>query len=1242
MRAHPGLPASLPLVGRIVLALSLWAALGALGHLVNPDRAGAASDPLFRAAQLYEVGAWPLNSTRRGGAPSSVAVGDLNGDGRPDLVVANNFNWDASLGGNGNTVSVLLHTGTSDYPRLFGPKTNFTTGSGPWSVAVADMNKDGKLDVVTADVGSSVSVLLGNGNGTLKEPTTYATADIWPYFLHVADVNNDTWPDVLVGRHTSTTDGFFVRLGTGGGALGAPVAYATLVGARTDAVGDATGDGILDVVTLAGISNDGIMICPGNNTGTFNTTIGPIMTGTFVNSVAIGLLNADATPDLALSTQDNITYDTYVSILIGTGGGAFQPIVQLPGGFIQRTLKVADVDGDGNRDIVAGSQVQWDPVFAFSIFKGNGSGSFAAPVYHAALPMPFRFQIADLDLDGSLDLVSTGFLDPIFELAQTHAVCVLLNDGTGDFRATKRSTAGHMPWGEAIADFNRDGKPDVVISDSLSVSIGLGDGEGGFTHLAGPSLASPDPGIIVAGDFNGDGKADFAVQHGSGTIKGYNGQGDGSFVSGPAFTISGHNLFPKSAADMNRDGKLDLVAATTAAFPEIRILTQGPGPTFTPNAGGVPGSAIHSLAIADWNRDGILDAAVATGNGIWVYMGNGSGGFASSTFCGAGRTYRDVCTGDFNRDGFLDLAGRENALGLGESRGVDVFFGDGIVFQGPQTFATSEQDGYNIETWDANTDGILDLVASGISDPNQQRPYSSVEVQLGVGNGTFGVRTAHHLGVLTTSKRIFSGDVNRDDHPDIVYGTLAQGDPSRAFYIETIASTPPSQGNGLDPKTDYTTRPTTRRVALGDLNRDGKLDVVAGSWSNPGCTMRLGTGLGTLGANTQVFGSIPTHELALADFNRDGWLDLVTTTSGLGSGDMVSFMSGIGGTFGARVDLALASVRKLDVADMNRDGVLDLVVSQDETAEVRVLTGNGNGTFTIQAAAQASNGVFDMEAADVNRDGNPDVIFTTSEPGLLSILYGNGNGTLAAEVIVSGAFPGLLALETADINRDGFMDVVGGTGTPGVCVLWGAAASPFSTFVESETSVAPSDVLVGAAEADGRPFLYCVAGSNQILILEQGTPGSFTEVGDYPTGSLPLSLALGDLNRDGLLDVATANEGSGDVSVLLHGENVVTGVATAPGAAPWARLGQNYPNPFNPTTTIRFALRERSRARLSIYDLQGRLVTTLVDGIVPAGEHTVPWQGRTRHGSTVASGVYFYRLTTESGFEESRRMVVLK
>jgi hypothetical protein len=310
-----------------------------------------------------------------------------------------------------------------------------------------------------------------------------------------------------------------------------------------------------------------------------------------------------------------------------------------------------------------------------------------------------------------------------------------------------------------------------------------------------------------------------------------------------------------------------------------------------------------------------------------------------------------------------------------------------------------------------------------------------------------------------------------------------------------------------------------------------------------------------------------------------------------------------------------------------------------ESGQIRVLLGTSGGSFSA-ATPFPWGTIYDMEIADVDRNGIMDVIATD---GLLDVFYGTGTGSFGN--FATTDVPAFLKkFCVSDFDRDGFPDVAVCDGGVTLRVFWGSANPPFSTYATSTLGSVAWDIQAGQAESDGMPFLYVTNQAYQLVVLKQGgTPGAFSSVGAYDVNGNPEALALGLLNGDGGLDAVVANSAIGNISVLLHGSGTVTSVEETPPAAPrLTQLRQNYPNPFNPETTIRFTLAEADRVRLNVYDVQGRIVARLVDKKAPAGENQVRWVGRNDRGEPVASGVYFYRLTTDRGFAESKRMIVMK
>ena len=219
--------------------------------------------------------------------------------------------------------------------------------------------------------------------------------------------------------------------------------------------------------------------------------------------------------------------------------------------------------------------------------------------------------LADVDLSGRLDVVAPASVYP-FVAEPIHMVHVLLDDGAGGFLSSSWSLESRQLFREALADFNRDGAMDLVYAtEPLAFRIALGGGDG--TFLDAGAVGQPGtPGEVVTTDFNQDGRSDFAAQRGA-DILGYFGNGTGS-IPPLAFTITANRLYRRSAVDMNRDGRPDLVTRGSGTR-ILNVVAQLPDGTFQTSTV-VSSGGIQSLATGDWNRDGKPDVAVAMSSGV--------------------------------------------------------------------------------------------------------------------------------------------------------------------------------------------------------------------------------------------------------------------------------------------------------------------------------------------------------------------------------------------------------------------------------------------------------------------------------------------------------------------------------------------------------------------------------------------------------------------------------------------------
>jgi hypothetical protein len=345
--------------------------------------ASSASSPLSFARASYFAGE----------SPRSATVGDLNGDGKPDLAIADEDE---------DSVAVLLNRGDGRCraQRLFG------TGSGPVSVAVGDLNGDRKQDLATANVaGDTVSVLLNNGGGLFGTRRTYAT-DEGPQSLAIGDLNGDGSADLVTANDTSVS----VLLNKGDSSFQRKVDYRLeFNGIGSVAIGDLNADGKPD---LAGVPGPAQTVSVFLNRGdeSFLPKV-DYATGRRPVSVAIGDLNGDEKVDLATANSVVFGQNT-VSVLVNRGDGSFLPKVDYATGRETVSIVIGDLNGDRMPDLATAN---W--YHTVSVLLNRGDGSFQSRLDYPSGRRPQSLAAGELNGDGKLDLVT----------ANTGEVNVLLN-----------------------------------------------------------------------------------------------------------------------------------------------------------------------------------------------------------------------------------------------------------------------------------------------------------------------------------------------------------------------------------------------------------------------------------------------------------------------------------------------------------------------------------------------------------------------------------------------------------------------------------------------------------------------------------------------------------------------------------------------------------------------------------------------------------------------------------------------
>jgi hypothetical protein len=361
--------------------------------------------------------------------------------------------------------------GTSSAANSFLPQVSYTVGSGPAEDRVADLNGDGKKDIVAENSGSNtVSLLVGNGDGTFKAAVNYGTGTN-PWSLEIGDVNGDGKLDMVTCNEAANT--VSVLLGNGDGTFQAAVSYTT--GANTTPecmrLGDLNGDSKLDIVT-ANAGNNDLSVLLNNGNGTFGSPA-TFDTDTHPTSIAIADLNGDGKQDLV-----SANYATNnVSVLLGKGAGTFQAAVNNACGAAPETVIAADLNGDGKPDVAT---VNYTPSTA-SVLLNNGNGTLATHVDYTTGSGPYSLDAADLNHDGVPDLVTTNH--------SANSVSILYGNGNGTFTAKTDLTTGTGAFWVALGDFTSDGYGDLAVTNETAgtVSVLLGSG---YFRPAGSTLAA--------------------------------------------------------------------------------------------------------------------------------------------------------------------------------------------------------------------------------------------------------------------------------------------------------------------------------------------------------------------------------------------------------------------------------------------------------------------------------------------------------------------------------------------------------------------------------------------------------------------------------------------------------------------------------------------------------------------------------------------------------------------------------
>jgi hypothetical protein len=764
----------------------------------------------------------------------------------------------------------------------------------------------------------------------------------------------------------------------------------------------------------------------------------------------------------------------------------------------------------------------------------NGTLFEGGSVIVNSSPIPVQqIAVGDFNNDGVPDLIT---LD---SSANSNGWGIMLGNGDGTFQtvAAIGTSGSYGSVGSIVTgDFNKDGNLDFAVTfadDGANqyLQIYLGNGAGGFTIKGATStLGSPYSARsngLVAADLRGNGDLDLITidtgyQSGTGGIMVLLGNGDGTFQAPKEMAVN----YPTSiaAADLNHDGRIDLVVGSTQSSDGIYTLFGNGNGTFQSPVFYAQGSnsGVLSVAIGQLTTKDNQDIVMGTGNGAYIYLNSGNGTFAAPVLYGPSWINSIVIT-DINGDKKNDLV-----VSSYSSSAVWTMLGNGKGgFTAGQSFAT---DGLpnNAVVADFNGDKKLDFATSNASG-------QWVTVGLGNGDGTFRSSQSYGYTWSGTVGQIATADMNDDGNLDIVEaggstGTgiaVLLGSSHGVFGAPIITAVGCGQAN----------RGGVNYIALGDVTGDGKVDVVAtidnAGGGCPSNEVAVLAGLDTGKFKAPVYYSTGTTQqsgpVALADFNGDGKLDLVFSNA---DGSISVLLNKGKGVYGAAAVIAGASGTQagdIVIGDFNNDGKSDIAITNYSGTAINVLLGNGNGTFQAPIITPSPINPSALTAGYFKGDGNLDLALTSwNTGGALTIFTGKGNGTFAVGTTYDfgpweqcypsgGANPYWIG--TADLNQDGKSDL---------------AIALQITNCGTEYS---GENSWGAA-----------------LVYTGNGDGTFNlDDGPWLGGYQNSGLALGDFNSDGMIDLAVAgNAGWTSQDWVTIMQNNTQPVSISPGQITYA------------------------------------------------------------------------------------------
>ncbi len=759
---------------------------------------------------------------------------------------------------------------------------------------------------------------------------------------------------------------------------------------------------------------------------------------------------------------------------------------------------------------------------------GNGTTTmgWANPQSPATGSAPQAIAVADFNGDGIPDLAIVN--------SSSDSVTILIGKGDGTFTASASPQTGSQPVAIAVGDFNGDGIPDLATAneDSTDLTILLGNGDGTFTVAPNTPPTGAYPQSIVAGDFNRDGIEDLAVLNGD-TVVLLLGNGDGTFTPSPYSPVTNSSPFGLVAGDFNGDGILDLVTCNhTNNGPGSLTLLLGNGDgSFTVVPGPTVGDYPSQVVTGDFNRDGKLDLAVVNSadGSITILLGNGDGTFTAAPARLSGLSSQFVAVADFNGDGIPDLAVVSSSY---YTPAILIYLGNGDGTFTAGTALASVNNPYAIAAADFNGDGLEDLAVGSGYNPSVSIDTAVVtQTATATASGVSPPFTGNQLVVAS-----YPGDTNYQSSVSPATVLLSGTEATPTVTVSPSQST----------ITARQSLPVTIKVSGGNGNPTPTGSVVLSSGSYASSTAILSSGSASItipaailnyGANTLTATYTP-DSASFSTYNAASGSTLVNV--------VYSALPCLSPNPNPNPDPAVFAA----VEDFNGDCRSDILWRNSTSQQVYEWLMNGT---TIASSGSPSTPTSDwviQGTGDFNGDGYADILWRNTNSGEVYIWLMNGTTIASSGSPYTLADPTWVIQGVGDFDGDGKSDILWRNTTTGEVYIWLMNGTAIKSSGSPYTLADSTWVIQGVGDFDGdgkADILWRNTTTGQVVIwLMNGTT--------IKSNGSPYTLAdstwviqgVGDFDGDGKSDILWRNTNSGEVFIWL-----MNGTAIASSGSPY-------------------------------------------------------------------------------------------